>query len=151
VERSAISRNVFKGPGDTTLQGGKPVDALKFYQESIALSMRDTNMQTLQQRPHSAGQVSMDLGKIALMKAGVLRLPALHPSVKWLAPADSRRGKSRQRGSTASRPKIDSFMAGASAVATSATPPHRDYLPLARAGEAEHAFGGGRRPAGASD
>jgi len=53
-----------KGAGDTTLQGGRPVEALKFYQQSIALSMQDTNMLTLQQGLQSAGQVSMDLGKI---------------------------------------------------------------------------------------
>lgn len=53
-----------KGAGDTTLQAGKPVDALKFYQQSIALSMQDYNMMTLQQGLQSAGQVSMDLGKL---------------------------------------------------------------------------------------
>ena len=37
-----------KGAGDTTLQGGKPVEALKFFQQSIALSMQDKNMMTLQ-------------------------------------------------------------------------------------------------------
>jgi len=40
------------------------VDALRFYQHSIALSIQDTNMLTLQQSLQSAGQVSMELGKI---------------------------------------------------------------------------------------
>jgi hypothetical protein len=53
-----------KGAGDTALQGGKPLDALKFFQQSIALSMEDKNFVTLQQGLHSAGQTSMDLGKI---------------------------------------------------------------------------------------
>jgi tetratricopeptide (TPR) repeat protein len=53
-----------KGAGDTTLQGGRPLDALKFYQQSIALSMQDKNMMTLQQGLQSAAQTSMDLGKI---------------------------------------------------------------------------------------
>lgn len=53
-----------KGAGDTALQGGKPLDALKFYQQSIALSLEDKNFVTLQQGLHSAGQTSMDLGKI---------------------------------------------------------------------------------------
>ena len=53
-----------KGAGDTTLQGGRPLDALKFYQQSIALSLQDKNLNTLQQGLQSAGQTSMDLGKI---------------------------------------------------------------------------------------
>jgi hypothetical protein len=53
-----------KMAGDTALQGGKPVDALKFYQRGIALSLDDKNLATLQQGLHSAGQVSMDLGKV---------------------------------------------------------------------------------------
>ncbi len=53
-----------KGAGDTTLQSGNPVQALKFYQQSIALSMQEHNMMTLQQGLQSAGQVSMDLGKV---------------------------------------------------------------------------------------
>ena len=39
-------------------------DALRFYRRSIALSMQDQNMLTFQRSPQSAGQVSMDLGKI---------------------------------------------------------------------------------------
>lgn len=53
-----------KGAGDTMLQGGRPLDALKFYQQSIALSLQDQNLVTLQQGLQSAGQTSMDLGKI---------------------------------------------------------------------------------------
>lgn len=53
-----------KGGGDTMLYGGKPLDALKLYQQSIALSMQEKNMMTLQQGLQSAAQTSMDLGKI---------------------------------------------------------------------------------------
>jgi tetratricopeptide (TPR) repeat protein len=53
-----------KGAGDTSLQGGRPLDALKFYQQSIALSLQDKNLNTLQQGLQSAGQTSLDLGRL---------------------------------------------------------------------------------------
>jgi len=59
-----LAKLCLKGGGDTMLQGGKPLDALKLYQQSIALSMQEKNMMTLQQGLQSAAQTSMDLGKI---------------------------------------------------------------------------------------
>jgi tetratricopeptide (TPR) repeat protein len=52
-----------RGAGDTMLYAGRPLDALKFFQQSIALSLQDGNLTTLQQGLHSAGSTSMDLGK----------------------------------------------------------------------------------------
>jgi tetratricopeptide (TPR) repeat protein len=51
-----------KGGGDVMIQAGRPHDALKFFQQSIAISMDNKNLVTLQQGLHSAAQTSMDLG-----------------------------------------------------------------------------------------
>jgi tetratricopeptide (TPR) repeat protein len=53
-----------KGAGDTMLQAGKPVDALKFYQQAVAVSLKDGNLVTLQQSLYSCGTTSLDLGKV---------------------------------------------------------------------------------------
>jgi tetratricopeptide (TPR) repeat protein len=52
-----------KGAGDTMSYAGKPLEALKFFQQSVGLSLQDGNLTTLQQGLHSAGSTSMDLGK----------------------------------------------------------------------------------------
>ncbi|MFZ5892269.1 MAG: hypothetical protein ACOY0T_14520 [Myxococcota bacterium] len=52
-----------KGAGDTMAYAGQPLEALKFFQRSIALSLQDANLTTLQQGLHSAGTTSLDLGK----------------------------------------------------------------------------------------
>ena len=59
----AFASLCLKGAGDTALQGGKPQDALKFYQQSIAVSMDDKNPATLQQGLYSAGCTSLELGQ----------------------------------------------------------------------------------------
>lgn len=54
-----------KGAGDTMTYAGKPFEALKFFQQSIALSLQDGNLTTLRQGLHSAGTTSLELGKNA--------------------------------------------------------------------------------------
>lgn len=54
-----------KNAGDVKLRAGQPLDALKRYQQSIAVSMEDKNLVTLQQGLYSAGDVSLQLGNAA--------------------------------------------------------------------------------------
>jgi hypothetical protein len=52
-----------KGAGDTMHRAGQPQEALKFYQQGIALSMEDANLVSLQQNLYSAGTTSMELNR----------------------------------------------------------------------------------------
>jgi len=52
-----------KGAGDTMHRAGQPREALKFYQQGIALAMEDANLVSLQQNLYSAGTTSMELNR----------------------------------------------------------------------------------------
>lgn len=59
----ALAALCLKGAGDTMLYAGQPLEALKFFQRAVALSITAGNLTALQQSLFSCGTVSMDLGK----------------------------------------------------------------------------------------
>ncbi|MDF3071200.1 MAG: hypothetical protein K0R38_6801 [Polyangiaceae bacterium] len=59
----ALASLCLKGAGDAMLLAGQPLEALKFFQQAVALSLKSGNLTALQQALFSAGSISMDLGK----------------------------------------------------------------------------------------
>ena len=51
------------GAGDAALQAGRPADALKFYQQSLAVGVEDKNVPVIQVSAFGAGNASMELSR----------------------------------------------------------------------------------------
>lgn len=57
------------GAGDTALHAGKPADALKFYQQSLAVGVEDRNVPVIQVSAFGAGNACLELSRHQEAKA----------------------------------------------------------------------------------